>query len=207
MTASTFIQKKAEQQQLTKVAISLSGEAGILSSIAKGFAELYKKHPGKMVGSGVGLLVGGALLGPTLSGVGHKLRQKVFPNTREDSLKEEGIQAYVKSLGSQLGQSSANVVQDALTKGLGGLVGLQKMHTQGGVFSALQKSDPVLAKANKTDLKDAYKTLVRFAPTIATDKNAVRSFLRESVLYGSGPNIMTIKQVAEAERATHPDRR
>ena len=39
------------------------------------------------------------------------------------------------------------------------------------------------------------------APRLATDVSAVRSFLREIASYGTGPNYVTIKNLAEAEKA------
>ncbi len=42
----------------------------------------------------------------------------------------------------------------------------------------------------------------RFAPTLSSDPNAVRSFLREAATSGAGVNYNTIKLLAEAERMT-----
>jgi hypothetical protein len=41
--------------------------------------------------------------------------------------------------------------------------------------------------------------MIRFAPVLSTDKNAVRSYLREAVMSGAGPNYSTIKSLADAE--------
>ena len=72
------------------------------------------------------------------------------------------------------------------------------------IFNELRKEDEEIAGADPTLLTDAYHTMVRFAPTLATDKNAVKTFLREAVLMGTGPNVVTIKQLADAERAVNP---
>ena len=59
----------------------------------------------------------------------------------------------------------------------------------------------MLSSADDATLMEAYHTMSRFAPVLSTDKNAVRSFLRQAVTSGSGPDFMSIKLVADAERA------
>lgn len=63
------------------------------------------------------------------------------------------------------------------------------------------KSDEVLQDADAAMLRSSYETMQRFAPNLAADENAVRSFLRESAMYGSGPSYATLKNLAEAEKA------
>lgn len=48
-------------------------------------------------------------------------------------------------------------------------------------------------------LLEAYGTMVRFAPTLSMDKNAVKSFLREAAIGGAGVNYATIKNLVETE--------
>jgi 4-diphosphocytidyl-2C-methyl-D-erythritol kinase len=43
--------------------------------------------------------------------------------------------------------------------------------------------------------------MVKFAPTLSKDINAVRSFLREAVMSGSGPSYVTIRSLSDAETA------
>ena len=74
------------------------------------------------------------------------------------------------------------------------------------VFYEAIRADSVLRDAVRSNdkilgqLKEAFATLTRFAPTMAEDINAVRSYLRESVLSGGGINYATIKQLAETEK-------
>lgn len=49
-------------------------------------------------------------------------------------------------------------------------------------------------------LSEAYETMAKFAPSLALDINAVRSFLRE-VTIGQGVNYATIKNLIETEKA------
>ena len=71
------------------------------------------------------------------------------------------------------------------------------------IFTTLKQEDDVLSQADDQKLLEAYHTMTRFAPTLSTDKNAVKTFLREMTLYGNGPNFLTIKQLADAERAVN----
>lgn len=76
------------------------------------------------------------------------------------------------------------------------------------LLKGLLETDSILHDAITRDPKkremvlEAYGTMNRFAPTLASDVNAVRSFLREAVLGGSGVNYATIKNLVDTERAT-----
>jgi hypothetical protein len=75
------------------------------------------------------------------------------------------------------------------------------------LLETLFRSDPVLKDSlarhaeSKTMLLEAYGTMTRFAPTLSMDINAVRSFLREAVLGGSGVNYATIKNLVDTEKS------
>jgi hypothetical protein len=66
------------------------------------------------------------------------------------------------------------------------------------VFAKVLK-DEVIAKADKNLMRSAYETMKRFAPNLAADENAVRSFLREHAIYGTGPSYAALKNLADAE--------
>ena len=68
------------------------------------------------------------------------------------------------------------------------------------VFSMLQK-DEVIKDADKSMVKSTYDTMKKFAPNLAADVNAAKSFLREHVLYGTGPSYASLKNLTEAEQA------
>lgn len=70
------------------------------------------------------------------------------------------------------------------------------------VFEQVTAIDPILAEADPGMLQQSYKTMTRFAPTLATDPFAVQSFLREAVTSGGGINYNTLKLLADAERST-----
>jgi len=74
------------------------------------------------------------------------------------------------------------------------------------VFEEALRTDAVLQDAVQHNpdvikaLGEAFATLVRFAPSLALDINAVRSYLREAVISGGGINYATIKQLADTEK-------
>lgn len=61
--------------------------------------------------------------------------------------------------------------------------------------------DDVIGKADKKMINSAYETMKRFAPNLAADENAARSFLREHAVYGTGPSYASLKNLAESEQA------
>lgn len=75
---------------------------------------------------------------------------------------------------------------------------LQPMHTQ--VFKSMLQDD-VISQADKGMITSAFATMKRFAPNLAADENAARSFLREHAIYGTGPSYASLKNLADAEQA------
>lgn len=206
--AKSFVEKRAALQQ-TKIAAG-GASSGVFTTLAKLLPSIWEtgakgKKPvltaGKMLGGALGLGGAGLLFGPTLDAVGTKIQRNILPTTQDDAM-IEGAQSFAKAVGSETGQATVGLLGDSLSKALSGIAGIPQSMARGGLFTQLQQEDDVLAQADPQSLQEAYHTMVRFAPTLATDKNAVRSFLRESVLYGSGPNVVTIKQLADAERAS-----
>ena len=75
------------------------------------------------------------------------------------------------------------------------------------LFESVVRSDPVVQDAMTRNpnaaktLAEAFQTMVRFAPSLSLDVNAVRSFLREAVVGGAvGVNYATIKTLIETEK-------
>jgi len=61
--------------------------------------------------------------------------------------------------------------------------------------------DEVISDADPELIKSSYETMRRFAPILATDLNATRSFLRETASYGTGPSYAALKNLADTEQA------
>jgi len=78
------------------------------------------------------------------------------------------------------------------------LIALKPRHNL--VFNMLTKEDDIISKADKKQMKSTFETMKRFAPNLAADENAARSFLREHATYDTGPNYATLKSLADAEK-------
>lgn len=118
----------------------------------------------------------------------------------------------VKGLGEGLGMGVANLIFGSVG---GGVNALRESFIvdpkRKQLFESVVRTDPVIKDALERNpsaaqtLGEAYGTMVRFAPSLALDVNAVRSFLREAVVGGvAGVNYATIKSLIETERALHP---
>jgi len=113
-----------------------------------------------------------------------------------------------KGIGSALGGSVVGLLAQALGSGISALHDkFSSDPKRKALVASILRSDPVLSDALKRHpdsqklLEDSYSTMVRFAPTLSMDVNAVRSFLREAVLGGSGVNYATIKNLVDTERS------
>jgi hypothetical protein len=200
---SEFLQKRSQlQNNQTKEAATI-GSASKAAPIAGKLLDKLFTTKGMLVG---GSLIGlGAIGEPVLKRFGESLQRKFYPNiiSREE-LDEEAAASFAKETGKQVAQKTVNLFADMLSKAVALPSKAMQSRAQRGVFGLLQQEDDVLSQADPQQLSEAYHTMVRFAPTLATDKNAVKTFLRESVLYGTGPNHVAIKQLAETERAVNP---
>jgi hypothetical protein len=110
-------------------------------------------------------------------------------------------------------ETAAKRVIDELSKsvavetlsGLKGLMASAKEHSRSPVRKAILKrlssEDDIIAQASPDAMLRAYSTMSRVAPTLSTDINAVKSFLRSSAMHDGGIDSMTIKGLAEAETA------
>lgn len=118
--------------------------------------------------------------------------------------------AFAAGIGGGIGTGIIDALGGAISGGAGALRDMfvtdKRRNT---IFSTLLQQDVVLHDAvqrnplNLDVLKEAYATMSRFAPSLAVDVNAVRSFLREAVIGGGGVNYASIKNLVETEKALH----
>ena len=115
------------------------------------------------------------------------------------------------SFAQGVGGGVGHGLVDALFGGIGGSVDALKdffvtSGTRQRLLESLMRSDPVISDAvqhnpkGKDIVLEAYATMRKFAPHLATDTNAVRSFLREAVMGGAGVNYATIKNLVDTEK-------
>jgi hypothetical protein len=196
--AKSFTEKRAALQQ-EKTAQGMG--AGLFRALGGAAGKLIENPL-----LGAGILGAGVLAAPTLDALGEKVKDRLIPSNMQDRMLDEGASSFAKAVGKSTGDATVGLLGDLVSKTVSGISGIPRAMARENMFEQLQQEDDVLAQADPQSLQEAYHTMVRFAPTLATDKNAVRSFLREAVLYGAGPNVITIKQLADAERATTGER-
>lgn len=123
-----------------------------------------------------------------------KLLKKTFP-------KGSVAESVAKGVGGGLVTAGGMLLLDIAAKAKAAISESGNKQIREAILDKLKKEDLVLGRAKDEDLLEAYDTMVKFAPTLSTDKNAVKSFLREAVMSGGGVNVNTIKLLADAERS------
>jgi hypothetical protein len=111
-----------------------------------------------------------------------------------------------QAFGKEMGTAGAKLLLDIANKAMETASHLGDSSARDAIISNLKRTDSVLMNADDKTLMEAYHTMTRFAPVLSTDKNAVRSFLRQAVMSGSGPDYMSIKLLADSERAVTGDK-
>lgn len=147
--------------------------------------------------------IAGAPGGGIASGLSKMVERRMFGQDlgeRKDMAGMAGTEA-IKTFGKEMGTSGANLLRDIANKAMEAAGHAGDTSAREAILGALRREDPVLGGADERVLMESYHTMTRFAPTLSTDKNAVRSFLRTAVMSGSGPDFMTIKHLADSERA------
>lgn len=166
-------------------------------------------------GAVLGMLAGGAggafahqlanhAANPALPHPGGALSDKMVAAMGAGGASLAGGMAYHAFTGSNQDADTAK------SKALGTIAAQNEAHSvastvfapaQSAAFARVVQSDQTLAHADPELLSDSFETMRKAAPRLATDISAVRSFLREVASYGTGPNYVTIKNLAEAEKA------
>jgi hypothetical protein len=109
-------------------------------------------------------------------------------------------------IGKSVGQAGIDIIR-ALVTGVGNSarLGPTTLNAQQQMLVArIVQSDPMLHTfdaENPGVLAKAYTTMVHTAPHVSEDPNVVLSFLREASQTGGTINYMTMKHLAEAEKA------
>lgn len=158
---------------------------------------------GMLLGGG-GALAGAGLLGLT-KGLGkdttdtksYQVNRALNPLTDRVRADELMAKSFFSSLGSDMAAGLTGLLTDMASKAMGAM---HSGEAGDAMVEAMMASDPILRRGDKDSILDAYHSMAKFAPTLAADENAVRSFLRESVMAGNGPDYASIANLARAER-------
>ena len=138
------------------------------------------------------------ILGAPGSAIGQRIQNAINPQPGlMDKVKEKALGTAFGALGT----AGVDLLKDLASKAVAAVSNISSNSAREAILKSLKKEDIVLADADDKMLMESYHTMVRFAPTLSTDKNAVRSFLRQAVIAGSGPDFTSIKLLADSERA------
>lgn len=122
-----------------------------------------------------------------------------------NSVWQTGVEGLGKGIGTGVGGAGVLILSDLLRKAGRGLSQklvydakrkemLRKILSMDPIVSAFEAQNPGL-------MLKVYASMVSVAPTLSLDQNAVTSFLREAAQTHGSLNYMTIKQLAETEKA------
>lgn len=182
-----------------------SASCQTVKTAAGGLLGWMAKHPGLTIGvpSAVGLGAGalhGLLRTPDKPsdevteaapmGMNHDILSYILGSKGPEGGLVGGL---MKGFGTELGRSLVDLTGN-VAKSISRAV-------RGSPIDDVIANDPYLTDADPEVLQDAYSTMQRFAPTLATDKGAVQAFLREAATSGGGVNYNTIKLLSDAERS------
>lgn len=108
--------------------------------------------------------------------------------------------AFASSIGSGMGDAMVGLTKDIVSKGYETIKDQMMLSpVRHQIFKSLKEEDPDIARADDKTLMEAYHTMANIAPTLSTDKNAVKSILRLAATSGGGLDYMTIKGLADTE--------
>jgi hypothetical protein len=175
-------------------------------SATEAAAQFAGGHAAKGLGESIGALAGTPLggLAGGLSGVMGKGLDRFFFGRefgeKKDPLHMMGSSA-MQTFGKEMGTTGAGLLRDIANKAMASIGAAGDQSAREAILKQLKKEDPVLGNADDKTLMEAFHTMQRFAPTLSTDKNAVRSFLRSAVMSGAGVDFHTIKLLGDAERS------
>lgn len=123
----------------------------------------------------------------------------------------DGPGRFMDSFSGGIGGGIASALTESALGSLGGLFGKIRDSVvtdpkRQRLFDSIVRTDPIVSDAVSRHpdgleiAKEAFGTMTRFAPSLSTDPNAVRSFLREAMIGGAGVNYATIKNLVETEK-------
>lgn len=216
----SFIEKKAslearilEKSASVKQAFGIQDFLNVAGQVGggamtggKGFGGATAQGIGGFLGKQMGGLTGGNnnQTSGMLDTAKYQLNRRVNPLMDRVRADESFASNFFSSLGSETAKSMVGLLKDMAGKAVSRMSNVPAQHS---MIENLQQGDPMLAKADPETLSNAYHTMSNFAPTLSTDENAVRSFLREAVMAGSGPDYATIANLAKAESSIRDTRK
>lgn len=176
------------------------------SPFSSGFQGQLGKGLGSMVTSpltGIGKGVEAALSAPGTT-YGYRLNKAM--NSGMQGLMNR-IQApdvaakkFIETSAGRMADSATSLLADMSSKAVSGLTdAMVNAPARKAILNQLRAEDDIISQMGEQELMDAYHSIAKFAPTLARDKNAVRSTLRMAAQSEGGLSPHTIKQLADTE--------
>lgn len=166
----------------------------------------YRTDPAKAIlaGAGAGLGTLGLATAYELSDrpadtSSYLIGKKIFGLPSRVRADEVMAEEFFKTLGKETARRAVDVGASAIQQGAVGAQRAINSIRRAKVVNSLVNDDDIISRADPEVVSDAMNTFSRFAPTLSTDPNAVRSYLREAVTYGTGPDFATISNIANTE--------
>jgi len=190
-------------EEFTKTAGGMAGKGAIeaMKALVKAMGTSLTVPKALGIGgglAGIGLL--SDILEPTIDTLGYRLQKATQPWQERIKLPDILAEAGAKGLGGGGADSLLGLASDIMQRMSGGISGGIASMQRPGILKGLMQDDPVLANAEAGELMKHYNTMAKFAPSLAMDENATRSFLRESIMSQAGPDYGTIAGLARAEK-------
>lgn len=136
---------------------------------------------------------------PTTESLGYNIQRALFPLTTRIKAEDIAAKSFIESASKSMGDKATSLLADMAAKVVGNMENQQHSKTRKLILEVLKKEDPIIAQATDKNLNEAYHTMAKYAPTLSTDKNAVKSFLRGAVQHEGGLDYNAIKGLAAAE--------
>lgn len=109
---------------------------------------------------------------------------------------------FIETSAGRMADSATGLLADMSSKAMSGLTdALVDSPARKALLRTLRQEDDIIANMGEQEVLDAFHTITKFAPTLAKDKNAVRSALRMAAQTEGGLSYHTIKGLADAENA------
>lgn len=149
--------------------------------------------------------IGGSAMGPTMDVMGYKLYKTMFPDMQGmveyTRAPEKALQSAAQTFGTNIGASAS----EGLSNIIGGLMNknteiINATPRRKMILDQLRREDDLIKDMPLRKAMEAYHSMVGVAPTLSTDKNAVKSFLRTVAMTpDGGVDWNTLKGLADAE--------
>jgi hypothetical protein len=202
-TAETYREKMAFLGSLLSVAATGSGGGGGGRSVPimdKGIQPKLDLLTGGIIGGSILNL--DELSEPIMGTYGYRANRAIHDGLSGLLTRVQADEAAAERAVTNAVDAGTSALVDLATKAFSGAKEtLVDSPRRQALLAKLRKEDDIIKQAPMKKVLESYHSMARFAPSLSTDLNATKSFLREAVQHEGGLDFMSIKGLAEAETA------